>query len=251
MTQWYESLFENFAKSYDKESFTQGTAQEAAFISEELGNNTNLHILDIGCGTGRHSIELAKKGFRVTGFDLSESQLTRAKEKAALANVNIDWHIKDARTFQFDTRFDAAIMICEGGFSLMETDEMNFSILKNAYNALNSGGKFIFNCLNALFPLFHNVKDFLEKSAYNEEIQQCNFDLMTFREHSVIKAQDDDGNEKTLTCNERFYAPSELTWLLKSIGFKKIEIFGCNVGDFSREVKVHPDHFQLLAIVEK
>lgn len=251
MTQWYESLFENFANSYDKENFTQGTEQEADFIAKEVGHVPGRHILDIGCGTGRHAIELAKKGFRVTGLDLSESQLKKAREKAALANVSIDFHIKDARTFRFDRSFDAAIMICEGAFSLMETDEMNFQILQNAFNALNPGGKFIFTCLNALFPLFHNVKEFLEKEAYNEEIQQFSFDWTTFREHSVLQVKDDDGKEKTLTCNERFYAPSEISWLLKSIGFRNIRILGCTVGAFSRDVKVHPDSFELLVICEK
>ena len=250
MTQWYEELFVNFAKSYDKEMFTQGTIQETEFITNELGNQQGLHILDIGCGTGRHAIELAKKGFQVTGFDLSEYQLKRASEKAKDAGVEIDWHLKDARTFRFDTTFDAAIMICEGGFSLMETDEMNFQILKNAYHALNSGGKFIFTCLNALFALFNNITEFLEESSYNEEILQSNFDLLTFREHSVITAEDDDGNEKTLTCNERYYSPPEINWLLKSIGFKKVEIFGGQVGAFSRQ-QVSQNNFELLVIAEK
>ena len=80
--QWYESLFENYGKTYDQESFTKGTLGECDFIEKELTFNKSLKILDVGCGTGRHSIELTKRGYSVTGIDLSETQLKAALEKA-------------------------------------------------------------------------------------------------------------------------------------------------------------------------
>ncbi|MCD4783772.1 MAG: class I SAM-dependent methyltransferase, partial [Candidatus Eremiobacteraeota bacterium] len=82
MKQWYESLFEDYGRKYDNEIFTQGTIGECDFIEKEIDLNKSLKIIDIGCGTGRHSIELTKRGYKVTGIDLSESQLERAKEKA-------------------------------------------------------------------------------------------------------------------------------------------------------------------------
>ena len=82
MPKWYEALFENYGMKYDRESFVQGTMGECDFIEEEINYDQTRRILDIGCGTGRHSIELAKRGYQVTGIDLSESQLKRAKEKA-------------------------------------------------------------------------------------------------------------------------------------------------------------------------
>ncbi len=54
--QWYETLFENYGKKYDNESFTQGTKGECDFIEKELNYDKRLKILDVGCGTGRHSI---------------------------------------------------------------------------------------------------------------------------------------------------------------------------------------------------
>ena len=68
--QWYETLFENYSKTYDNESFTQGTAGECDYIEHELNFNKSLKLLDVGCGTGRHSIELTKCGYSITGIDL-------------------------------------------------------------------------------------------------------------------------------------------------------------------------------------
>ena len=62
MKKWYETLFENSAKKYDEERFTKGTIGECDFIEKELGNDKSLTILDVGCGTGRHAIELTKRG---------------------------------------------------------------------------------------------------------------------------------------------------------------------------------------------
>ena len=67
MKQWYESLFENYAQKYDKECFVQGTLRECDFIEQELNYDKNRRIIDVGCGTGRHSIELSKRGYRVKG----------------------------------------------------------------------------------------------------------------------------------------------------------------------------------------
>jgi hypothetical protein len=144
-------------------------------------------------------------------------------------------------------------MLCEGGFSLMETDEMNFEILKNATKALKSKGKLIFTTLNGLFPLFHSVAEFyksVEKEGQSQ-CKECSFDLMTFRDHNTAVFEDDSGNKRELKCNERYYVPSEITWLLKTLGFKKIDIFGAKLGGYSRNDKLTTDDFEMLVVAEK
>jgi 2-polyprenyl-3-methyl-5-hydroxy-6-metoxy-1,4-benzoquinol methylase len=249
--QWYESLFENFANTYEKEIFTQGTIQEVDFIEKEIDYDKSNQILDIGCGTGRHSIELAKRGYTVTGFDLSADQLAKARENSLKANVKVEFLQQDARSFNFNAKFNVAIMLCEGGFPLMETDEMNFTILQNAYKSIKPSGKFIFTTLNGLFPLFHSVKDFINSNDKLNSTDKNTFDLMTFRDYSEYTFTDDSGNSKTLKCNERYYVPSEITWLLKSIGFSKIEIFGGVLGNFSRENILTTENYEMLVIAEK
>ena len=252
MKQWYELLFENYAEKYESECYTQGTSGECDFLERELNYNKSLKIIDIGCGTGRHSIELSKRGYSVVGIDLSASMLSKAKEKAGKLNLKIDFQKHDARKMPFVNEFDVAIMLCEGGFSLMETDEMNFEILKNAAKALKTAGKFIFTTLNGLFPLYHSVEKFCSTSAQDGfTFKSDTFDLMTFRNRSVITVEDDLGNKKELECNERYYVPSEITWLLKSLRFKTIDIFGAKLGAFSRDDKLTTEDFEMLIVAEK
>jgi 2-polyprenyl-3-methyl-5-hydroxy-6-metoxy-1,4-benzoquinol methylase len=252
MKKWYEKLFENYGSQYDNESFVKGTSGECDFIEKEIGFNKHVRILDIGCGTGRHSIELTKRGYNVTGVDLSDSQLKRAKEKANEQNLEIDFRKCDARNLPFHQEFDLAIMLCEGAFPLMETDEMNYQILQNCAVSLKRDGKLILTTLNGLFPLFHSVKDFLAQVSEkdNATYDKNSFDLMTFRDHNITTLSDDSGNMMKLECDERYYVPSEISWLLKSIGFKKIDIYGAKLGAFSRNDTLTTEDFEMLIIAQ-
>lgn len=251
--QWYEELFENYGQKYDQECFAQGTLGECDFIEKELNYQKSLKIIDVGCGTGRHTIELAGRGYAVTGIDLSESLLKKAREKARLQGLEIDFLHHDARNLPFQNQFDVAIMMCEGGFPLMETDEMNFEILQNVTRALKSKAKFIFTTLNGLFPLFHSINDFhaQDSTEGNATYHSSHFDLMTFRDYNTTKVVDDMGVEKELECNERYYVPSEITWMLKTLGFTKIEIFGATLGAFSRDDKLTTKDYEMLVIAQK
>jgi 2-polyprenyl-3-methyl-5-hydroxy-6-metoxy-1,4-benzoquinol methylase len=251
--QWYETLFENYGEKYDNESFAQGTIGECDFIEKEINHNKTLKIIDIGCGTGRHSIELSKRGYSMTGIDLSESLLEKAREKSNQNSLNVDFQRHDARNLPFEKQFDIAIMMCEGGFPLMETDEMNYEILKNVSKSLKENAKFIFTTLNGLFPIFNSIEQFCASNTDNGNAtyHKNTFDLMTFRDYNITKVEDDNGIEKELECNERYYIPSEITWLLKTLEFTKIEIFGAKLGAFSREDKLKTDDFEMLVIAER
>ncbi len=251
MNTWYKELFDNYARTYDKEPFTQGTMGEVDFIEKELNFDKSKTILDIGCGTGRHAIELTKRGYKVKGVDLSESQLQRAREKAKENGVEVQFFQQDARNLNFENEFDLVILICEGAFPLMETDEMNFKILENASKALRTNGKLILTTLCALYPLYHSVKDFINSGTGDGVSFANSFDLKTFRETSTFDVTDDDGKKKTLSCNERYYTPSEISWYLKSLHFKTIDIYGCELGAFSRAKQLTADDFEMLVVAVK
>ena len=250
MKPWYEELFSNYARAYDRECFTQGTLQEVDFIEAEIAADKHARILDIGCGTGRHAIELARRGYPVTGIDLSANQLARAREKALAAGVQPVFEQRDARAPHYVATFDLAIMLCEGGFSLMETDAMNFAILENAVRALRPGGKFMFTCLNGLFPLARSVQDFVNAGPSGVHTLDTAFDLTTLRMRSQVDFTDDAGVTRRLETDERHYLPSELTWYMHALGMRNASVFGGTVGDF-RKCPPTPEHFELLVLAEK
>ncbi len=254
MKRWYESFFENYGNTYEKEPYTKGTKGECDFIEKEVGYKKGIKILDIGCGTGRHAVELATRGYQVTGVDLSDSMIQKARQNAKQQQAHVIFEKHDARALPYTSEFDLAIMLCGGAFPLMETDEMNYRILKNASKALKQkNSKLIFATLNGLFPLFHSVKDFInsKKTDTSSEMATTTFDLMTFRQQSTITFVDDDGQKKELQCDERYYVPSEIRWLLNSLGFTNIDIYGAKLGAFSREDPLTTEDFEMLVIAEK
>jgi hypothetical protein len=99
--------------------------------------------------------------------------------------------------------------------------------------------KLIFITLSGLFPLF------------NSECKECCFDLTTFRDYNTAVFEDDSGNKGELECNERYYVPSEITWLLKTLGLKNIDIFGTKLGVCFRNDKLTTEDFEMLVIAEK
>ncbi len=251
MRQWYESLFANYAHQYDKEVFTKGTAGEVDFLESEIGFDRSSRILDIGCGTGRHSVELARRGYRVTAVDLSESMLARAREKAREAGVEVEFARADARSLPFSNEFDLALMLCEGAFPLMETDDMNCMILQSAARSLRDGGKLVLTTLNGLFPLFHSVKDVVNSGEGGARSSGISFNLMTFRETSTLSFVDDDGQSRTIQCNERYYVPPEISWLMRSAGFTEVDLYGCKIGAFSRKETLTTEDFEMLVVARK
>jgi hypothetical protein len=74
---------------------------------------------------------------------------------------------------------------------------------------------------------------------------------MTFRDHCTTHIEDDLGHKKELICNERYYVPSEINWLLKTLNFKTIDIFGAKLGAFTRNDKLTTEDYEMLVIAEK
>jgi hypothetical protein len=177
--------------------------------------------------------------------------LRRAREKAVEAGVQVEFQRRDATQPHFSQEFDAAIMFCEGAFSLMETDQQNHAILLHAVAALKPGGKLMMTTLSALFPLFHSVKDFLDANESGLATGELTFDLMTFRERATSTFTDDAGQSHPLESDERYYTPAEMRWLLQTAGFGKVDIFGCHLGQFSREHSLTTDDFEMLIVAEK
>ncbi len=238
--EWYEEVYRNASAAYDEQPFVKGASGEVDFIEAEIAGDKNISILDVACGTGRHSIELASRGYSVKGVDLSESQLERARKKAHAAGVKIDFEKMDARTLPFQERFGLVLNICEGAFALMANDVEDFAILKGIARSLQPGGKLILTTLNALYSI---------KTRAN--FSQRHFDLATFRCTYTLEGVDDQGNLKKLAAVERHYTPSEIHWRLNQLGFEDIEIYACDLGKFSKQRPISDNDMEMLVVARK
>jgi 2-polyprenyl-3-methyl-5-hydroxy-6-metoxy-1,4-benzoquinol methylase len=150
MTDW-KPFFESLGpEKYLAEGFTQNTLDEVTFLMDVCGLSEGARVLDMGCGPGRHSLELARRGLNVTGVDFTESFIAFAREQAqkeALAE-RAEFILADARDFVRPNAFDAAVCLCEGAFALLQTDDDNVRVLRHIAASLKPGAAFLLTTLN-------------------------------------------------------------------------------------------------------
>jgi len=236
MSKWYQELYKDFP-DYNQEPYVNNTSGEVDFVEVIISHDHSSLILDIGCGTGRHSLELARRGYEVVGIDLSSSMLAQGRQVADAEELAVEFKQSDARTLSFRDDFEAAIMLCEGGFSLMEEDRMDQLILENVFQALKPAGKLVMTSPNAAFMLAKDPDD--------------SFDLVSSRETFTLDKVLPDGNAIKLDCTQRYYTCPELRELLRLVGFRSIEFFACSDSGYHQNQKPTIKHFEFGAIAHK
>ena len=200
---WYKELFEEMGMEYEDYPFTQNTENEIRWLVKEYLTNPEMKIIDVGCGTGRHAINLATKGYKnITGIDLSPGMIGAARAAAEEKNATVDFRLGDARELPFENEFDTALCLCEGAFGLLENDAENYKILRAVHKALKKNGVFILTTLN----LF----------------REAEFDPMTCRVSMEMEIDRKDGTKKKINCSDRSYSFPELKWVLEQLGFEVI-----------------------------
>ncbi|HOG18155.1 MAG TPA: methyltransferase domain-containing protein [Syntrophales bacterium] len=182
-TTW-ETFFDAHAPVYNENVFTKNTVREVGFLLEELGIPPRSVILDVGCGTGRHSVELARRGYAVTGLDLSSEMLARAAA-AKTAAVHVKWIRSDAPSFSFPGKYNAAICLCEGSFGLLSrTDDpiaQPLSILCNISRSLKPQAGVMATVLNAARML---------RAHSNEDVAAGRFDPLALVESAECRPRE-------------------------------------------------------------
>ncbi|KUH34570.1 cyclopropane-fatty-acyl-phospholipid synthase [Thermococcus celericrescens] len=237
----WEEFFDVEAPHYLNEPFTKNTEEEIEFIVREFKLPEGARILDVGCGVGRHSIGLAKRGYRVTGIDISGGMLKEARKRAEKEGVNVEFIKADATEFKRSGEFDAAICLCEGAFSLLglgdDPIEHDLAILRNVYESLKPGGKFLLTALIALRRV---------KNATDEDIEKGLFDPHTMTFFEEIEAP----NGEKFPIRERVYVPTELYLMFKMVGFNVLGIWGGTAGRWGKR-KVDFEDIELMVLAEK
>ena len=238
----WQEYFDSHAPRYMENPFTYGTLKEIDFLIEELVLPKGSRILDIGCGTGRHSIELAKHGYSMIGVDISSGMLAEAEVTAKDEGVKIELVNSDAVEYRSEPVFDAAICLCEGAFCLLgegeDPYERDLTVLRNIFTSLKTGAKFVLTALNGCMPIRHYTQ---------EDIDMGIFDPITMVETHLMEMDD---SEDILIVHERSYTPPELVLLFRIAGFMVENVWGGTAGNWGKR-PLDLDEMEVMVIARK
>lgn len=187
-------------------------------------------VLDIASGAGRHSLELARRGYDVTGLDLSENLIKEARSACKRAKekpLHVHFVKKDMRSFNFKGKFDLAVNLFTS-FGYFDNDVENFSVIKNASNSIKRGGWFVLDFLNKEY-LVNNIVRYTRNKVDDEILHQ----RRKIEEGFVIKDIRIVTGKKELKYKEKLklYTFSELKRAFESFNLKIIKKYGDYFGN--------------------
>ncbi|MBQ8434880.1 MAG: class I SAM-dependent methyltransferase [Oscillospiraceae bacterium] len=149
---WYKKIW---TLDIQNQSWVEDTKKQVDFLIEKLNLCDNERILDLACGFGRHSLELARRGFNVTGVDITSDYIKYAAEQAEKEKLNVRFICSDIRDVNFKNEFDVVLNMADGAIGYLENDEENFKIFSIVSNALKSGGRHFMDIMNGSYAENH------------------------------------------------------------------------------------------------
>ncbi|MCK6471816.1 MAG: class I SAM-dependent methyltransferase [Planctomycetes bacterium] len=203
-------------QGYEAEKNTR----EADFIEGTLALSPGAKVLDLPCGEGRLAIELAARGYMLTGLDFNPPVVAQAKERAAERKVSVDFQVGDMRRLAYDGEFDA-VLNWFGSFGYFD-EATNLEVAKGFARALKPGGKLLidFQVLETVLPKY-TTRGWSETKDGAKILEERCYDPATGRIESTwtwIK----DGKEESYDLSLRIYSFRELAELLRSAGFREV-----------------------------
>lgn len=228
---WFEPIASHLGSAYLRYSFTKGTRQEVDALMRWLDLSPGDRVLDVGCGPGRHAIELAHRGVRVHGVDISERFIEIARRDAP---DGATFERSDARSLSFVAEFDAVICLCQGAFGLMTANGDDYRVLEGMARALRPGGRVALSAFNAYFAV-----------KYHE---QATFDADAGVAHEITEVKDEQGASKQVDLWTGCYTPRELRLMCANAGLTVSEIFSVDPGAYRDEPpSVESSEFMVIA----
>ncbi|HQY61275.1 MAG: methyltransferase domain-containing protein [Myxococcales bacterium] len=221
---WWEELFNDDYLRTTGSVTDREIAAEATFIEESLGVAKGATVLDLACGSGRHAIELAARGYQVIGFDLSLAMLARASDEAQERNQKLNFVQGDMREMTFEDAFDG-VYCWQTSFGFFE-EEKNATVVGNVHRALKKGGQFLLEVVNRDY-VAHDVPSLVwfegDGCICMDEVH---LDFITSRLRVKRTMMMDDGRSKEIEYSVRVYSLHELGKLLNDAGFRVAEVSG-------------------------
>jgi len=222
-----DSFWETIERVLFNQTRMNGTPQEAAEITALMEARPGQKLLDLCCGIGRHALEFARSGFKVTGVDRTQSYLDKAQALAEAQGLNMEWVNEDMRRFCRPAQFDLAVNLYSS-FGFFDKPEEDRQVVKMVYDSLRPGGKFMVE----LYGKEVVAGRFRERDWYEDN------GIIVLKERSIsddwgkiglhwILFQGDKREEQRT--HMRLYSAKELEAVFRECGFAKVESYG----DFS------------------
>jgi SAM-dependent methyltransferase len=220
---WEEVFADEFVRAYPRLTSGQVNA-EVTFIEKSLGIQRGGVVLDLGCGTGQHAVELASRGYNVVGYDLSLTMLAMAADEAQERGQKINFLQGDMREMAFEEMFDG-IFSWATSFGFFD-EEKNISVIQRVHRALRKGGMFLLDLINRDYICAR-----LPSLAWFEGdgcvcIDDAQFNSITSRLRVKRTIMIEDGTSREAEYTVRLYSLHEIGKILHDTGFKVVEVSG-------------------------
>jgi len=223
---WYDQdkFWKTFAPFLFNSERMLSAGQEVEQIVSLLKLQPGVSICDLCCGVGRHSLELSRLGYCVTGVDRTGLYIEQAKKKANEQGLNIRFVQDDMRSFCEPNAFDAVINVFTS-FGYFEEVADDKQVLENVYESIKEDGKFLIDIVGkeVLARIFQEKRWWEEDGVIILEEAKLAQDWSSVDSRWIIIK---DGRRDEFRFSLRLYSAAQLSELLKSCGFGQVEIYG-------------------------
>ncbi|WP_078392911.1 class I SAM-dependent methyltransferase [Shouchella patagoniensis] len=237
MTDLFTTNFEKYSDTAMYDQLNEHSKIEIPILLQWIKKENQL--LELACGTGRLTIPLAEKGYNVTGVDLHEGMLKKAKEKAAKKEVAIPFYLQDCTQLSFPNQFECLFMV-GNSFQHFLTNQSQDALLASVSKHLTNNGLFIFDTRNPILAELskpdHYVTEFQDYRGYDvkehhletyedgDQLLRCHTNRKYFKNGEYLHSEQD-------SILLRYTYPLEMARLLASHGFKIEKRYGNWKGD--------------------
>src|SRR5690349_7505891 len=227
---WYRSAFPVSATT--SRPWAEETEAEIDRALAMLRPSDGARILDMACGTGRHSIELAKRGYDVVGVDIAADLLEVADEEAEHLSVEGASFVEaDLRSLEYEEEFDVVLNLNDGAIGYFETEEENHRTFEVIAAALRPGGSNLLQLPNVLYAETHLPQKTWIAGKGMVELIDHRWDRRTrYLEGSttpIVVGETFDGVEP-IPFRQRLYSVDELGEIYDSVGMSLAGVFRGN-----------------------